>query len=83
MTSTGTAFKKNRFVLTGTPDGDYNVTLTLISDTCNAGSNYLLKRPSTVPHPAGATTQSTAVLPVGSTNYNRIASWIGSGCPTP
>jgi hypothetical protein len=30
----GTSFRNNRFVLTGDPEGDYNVTLTMISDAC-------------------------------------------------
>ena len=65
------------------PEGDYNVTLSMISNTCDAASNYLLSRPSTVPHPAAATAQTTAVLPVGSAGYTAIASWISTGCPTP
>ena len=76
----GTSFRNNRFVLTGDPDGDYNVTLTMISNACNAPSNYLLSKPSTVPHPVGAVGAASAVLPVGSANYNAIASWIASGC---
>ena len=80
---TGPSFRNNRFVLTGDADGDFNVTLTMISDTCNPGSNYLLARPSTIPHPAGATGQSTAVLPAGSAGYTAIANWIRTGCPTP
>jgi hypothetical protein len=76
----GSSFLRNRFVLTGQPEGDYNVTLTMISDTCNPASNYLLSRPSTVPHPAAGT---GAVLPVGSANYNAIANWIATGCPNP
>ena len=76
----GQTFAQNRFVLTGSPEGDYNVTLSMISDTCNFASNSLLSRPSTVPHPAGATTQTTAVLPAGSPGYNAIATWITSGC---
>jgi len=79
-TPAGTSFFQNRLVLTGDPDGDFNVTLTMISDVCNPASNYLLSRPSTVPHPAGAVGQTTAVLPVGSAGYNSIASWIQSGC---
>ena len=74
---------QNRFVLTGNPQGDYNVTLGMINDTCHAASNPLLARPSTVPHPAAAITQTTAVLPAGSAGYERIASWIASGCPSP
>ena len=80
-TPTGASFRQNRFVLTGSPEGDFNVSLSMISDTCRAASNYLLSRPSTVPHPAGATAQARAVLPVGSANYNTIANWISGGCP--
>ena len=79
-TPAGTAFRENRFVLTGSAEGDYNVTLSMISDTCNAASNALLRRPSTVPHPAGATGQTAAVLPAGSAAYNTISTWISSGC---
>ncbi|HKX95394.1 MAG TPA: hypothetical protein VJM48_11885 [Methylibium sp.] len=82
-TASGSAFRENRFVLTGDAEGDYNVTLSMISDTCNPAQNYLLSRPSTIPHPAGATGQTTAVLPAGSAAYNRIASWIRTGCPAP
>ncbi len=85
-TPPGTSFRNNRFVLTGDPDGDYNVTLSMISDTCNAASNALLKKPSTAPHPAGAVVGSPPmpatqpVLPVGSASYIKIASWIAGGC---
>ncbi len=75
-------FANNRFVLAGSVEGDFNVTLTMISDVCNGPSNALLRRPSTVPHPSGAAGQTTAVLPAGGTKYNAIASWIASGCPT-
>jgi Hydrazine synthase alpha subunit middle domain len=77
----GSGFRQNRFVLTGSPEGDYNVTLSMISDTCKPASNYLLSRPSTVPHPAGATGQLAAVLPLGSAKYTTIANWISGGCP--
>jgi len=76
----GTSFQGNRFVLTGSPEGDFNVTLTMVSDTCNPTSNYLLSRPSMAPHPAGAAASAPAPLPVGSTNYNAISSWIAAGC---
>jgi hypothetical protein len=79
-TPAGTAFRQNRFVLTGSPEGDFNVTLSMISDACNAASNYLLKRPSTLPHPAGATGQTVAVLPAGSAAYTTISNWISTGC---
>lgn len=85
-TPPGTSFRNNRFVLTGDADGDYNVTLSMISDTCSAAKNALLKKPSTAPHPAGAVTgtppvpATIPVLPVGSANYNKIATWISGGC---
>ena len=55
----------------------------MISDTCNPAdpSNYLLSKPSTKPHPTGATGQMVAVLPLGSANYTTIANWIKTGCP--
>jgi hypothetical protein len=58
----------------------------MISNACNAASNYLLSKPSTVPHPPGAMTGTPPVpvtipvLPVGSADYNTIASWISTGC---
>ena len=77
----GTDFRQNRFVLTGAAEGDFNVTLTMISDVCsNPENNYLLVRPSTVPHPAGASASAPAVLPAGGANYNKILSWIRGGC---
>lgn len=81
-TPAGTSFRDNRFVLTGDERGDYNVTLTMISDACTAAANPLLSRPSTVPHPSGSSS-NTAILPVGSSAYNTIASWVQTGCGTP
>lgn len=78
---TPTSFRNNRFILTGSAEGDFNVTLSMISDTCNAPSNALLARPSTAPHPSGATGQTTAPLAVGSANYTTISNWIATGCP--
>jgi Hydrazine synthase alpha subunit middle domain len=80
---TGQSYLRNRYILTGDAEGDYNVTLTMISDACTAASNALLARPSTVPHPAGAVGQTAAVLPTGSAGYAAIAAWISSGCRTP
>jgi hypothetical protein len=82
-TPAGNQFRQNRFVLTGDPEGDYNVTLSMISNTCAPASTLLLSKPSTVPHPSGATGQASAVLPAGSAAYNQIAAWIATGCPTP
>ena len=82
-TPAGSAFRENRFVLTGSAEGDYGVTLSMISNTCAAPTNSLLVRPSTVPHPAGAAGQAGAILPVGSAGYTAILNWISTGCPTP
>ena len=83
-TPTGaTSFTNNRFVLTGDPEGDWGVTMTMVSDTCHPPVDYLLARPSTIPHPDGATSQTTAVLPANSANYATIANWIAAGCLTP
>jgi hypothetical protein len=80
-TPIGTNFRNNRFVLTGDAEGDYGVTLSMITNACNADKNYLLSKPSTVPHPTTrADKQTTAVLPIGSANYNKIANWIATGC---
>jgi hypothetical protein len=73
-------FRENRFVLTGSDTGDFNVTLTMINDVCAGPSSALLSRPSTAPHPAGAGAGAAVPLPVGSANYNAIASWIAAGC---
>jgi hypothetical protein len=76
----GTGFANNRFILTGSPEGDYNVTLSMVSNTCNASSNTLLAKPSTAPHPSGAIGQGTPPLPAGSSGYTVIANWISAGC---
>jgi hypothetical protein len=81
--TSATSFHDNRFVLTGSPDGDFNVTTTMISDTCHPPLDYLLSRPSTIPHPPGVTGQTTAVLPAASADYTTIANWILTGCNTP
>jgi hypothetical protein len=82
-TNSGGSFQGNRLVLTGDAEGDFNVTLTMINDTCDPAANRLLQRPSAVPHPAGAVTQASAVLPSDGLAYATIVSWIARGCPTP
>jgi hypothetical protein len=76
--TTGSNFARSRFVLTGSPMGDYNVTLSMISNTCVLNSNALIVRPSTAPHPSGAA--GSTPLPAGSAGYTAIANWITSGC---
>jgi hypothetical protein len=67
-------------VLAGSTEGDFNATLAMITNVCAAASNPLLMRPSTIPHPSGASGQAKAVLPAGSANYTTIANWIATGC---
>jgi hypothetical protein len=81
--TSATSFTDNRFVLTGDPEGDWGVTMTMVNDVCHAPTSYLLARPSTIPHPDAATSQTTAVLPANGANYATIANWIAAGCLTP
>ncbi|MCE2914174.1 MAG: hypothetical protein ACOVOT_05725 [Rubrivivax sp.] len=76
----GAGFQRNRFVLTGSPEGDYGATLSMVSDTCRPERNPLLARPSTIPHPNGALTQTEALLPATGDAYRRISQWIARGC---
>jgi hypothetical protein len=76
----GLGFQRNRFILTGNPEGDFNVTLTMVNNACLAAANPLLARPSTVPHPPGATGQTAPLLAVGSPGYTAIANWIATAC---
>ncbi len=76
----GNGFQRNRLILTGSPEGDFNVVLTMINNTCNPASNPLLLKPSTAPHPSGALNQTAPPLPAGSPAYNTIANWIAAGC---
>jgi hypothetical protein len=68
---------RNRMVLTGDAEGDFNAVLTLVNDTCNPAANPLLQQPSRTPHPAAG---RAAVLPAGSAGYQTLAAWIGAGC---
>ena len=79
----GNDVSRNRLVLTGDAEGDFNVVLTMITDTCHPAANVLLQRPSTLPHPAGALTQTRPVLPTNSLGYSTLVSWIARGCTTP
>jgi len=70
-------FNGNRFVLTGAVEGDFNVTLSLINDTCNPDQNPILSQPSQ-PHPTTAVTPVIR-LPFGSPEYITISGWIAAG----
>ena len=82
--TSATSFTNNRFVLTGDPDGDWGVTMTMVNDVCHPPASYLLSRPSAITdHPAAGTSGTDPVLPANSANYATIASWIASGCTNP
>jgi hypothetical protein len=84
-------FVGRRFVLTGDPEGDLNVTLSMIGDTSNPGSSELLRRPrstGTNPTHPQVTPSGGVAGPVfatsGDADYQAICSWINSSagpCP--
>jgi hypothetical protein len=81
--TTATSFRDNRYVLTGDPDGDFGATLAMVSNVCQPTTSYLLARPSTIPHPLSAVTQTQALLPATGADYATIANWITGLCATP
>jgi hypothetical protein len=77
------SFHENQFVLTGNPKGDYDVTLTMVSNVCQPAQNALLYRPSNTggalaPHPLIGT-PAASVLPITDADYATIFAWIQSG----
>jgi hypothetical protein len=77
------AFRPNMFVLTGDLEGDYNVTLTTISDVCTPAQNPLLLRPISTggapfPHPQIGT-PAHPVLSISDPDYQTILAWIATG----
>ncbi len=73
-----TEFSRNRFVLTGNPEGDFNITTTMVSDTTTAANNILLSKPTSTDvavHPQinGGT---QAVMSISDADYTTIANWI-------
>jgi hypothetical protein len=71
--------RSNRFVLTGNPDGDFNVTVGMVSDVCKGQDNELLLRPvSSDPtvHPQLIT--GASVLDAAGQEYNTILDWIAA-----
>lgn len=77
------AFEGNRFVLTGDLEGDYNVTLTTISNVCTPAQNPLLLRPTSTgtgpfPHPQIGTPPHP-VLAATDADYQALLAWIATG----
>lgn len=79
-------FRSNMFVLTGDLEGDFNVTLTTISDVCTPPLNPLLQRPTSdgsgpFPHPQIGN-PAHPVLATTDADYTTILNWIATGkCP--
>lgn len=71
--------RSNRFVLTGNPDGDFNVTVGMVSDVCKRQDNELLLRPVSndlTVHPQSITGGS--ILDAAGQEYNTILDWIAA-----
>ena len=74
---------RNRFVLTGNQEGDYNITTTMVTDVASPATSNLLTKPTstdTAVHPqisngAGGT---QAVMSTSESAYTIISNWITS-----
>lgn len=79
--ATNAQFTRNRFVLTGNQEGDYNITTTMVSNVAIPASNDLLTKPISTDgnvHPqisdgAGGT---KAVMSTSDADYTTILNWI-------
>jgi hypothetical protein len=85
-TTPNPGFVGRRFVLTGQQEGDFNVTLSMISNVANPGANALLRRPASdgiSPNPLhGLAVGGGPVMPATDPDYQCIANWIqGVACP--
>jgi hypothetical protein len=82
-------FRTSRYVLTGNVEGDFNASVSMVSDVCDPASNYLLLRPSSVetddpPHPRigvdpAVPGSGTPVLAPDSAGWQAIHDWIAAG----
>jgi hypothetical protein len=83
-TTPNAGFIGRRFVLTGQPEGDYNVTLSMIGNVSSPATTELLRRPaSTGTNPThGVAVGGGPVMPAGDPDYQCIFNWIqGTACP--
>jgi hypothetical protein len=84
-------FTARRYVLTGDPEGDYNVTLSMIGNTASPGTTELLSRPRstgtnpTHPQivPVGGTVGGPVFPTAADTDYLALCHWINSSGPCP
>ena len=74
---------RNRFVLTGNQEGDYNITTTMVTDVTSPATSNLLTKPtstnaaihSQISDGAGGT---QAVMSISESDYTVISNWITS-----
>lgn len=78
-------FSPNRFVLTGSVEGDLNVAISMVTDVCTPENSYLLLYPASAGTgiPVHPVVNGGPVLGAGDADYEIIRSWIASGaCET-
>lgn len=88
-TASNPGFVGRRYVLTGQPEGDYNVTLSMVGNVASPTTSALLSRPASngvapnPPHPMiPVNSPTTPVLSSGDADYRAICNWIQAGaCP--
>ena len=85
-TAPNPGFVGRRYVLTGQPDGDYNVTLSMVGNVANPATTLLLSRPASnaiSPNPMhGLAVGGGPVMPATDPDYQCISNWIqGAACP--
>lgn len=76
-------FSGQRYVLTGQAEGDFNVTLTMVNNVCDAANTPLLRRPTstgTNPVHPQVGTPAGPVLTATEADYTTIFNWINAGC---
>jgi hypothetical protein len=88
-------FSANRFVLTGSLEGDMNVAVSMVNDVCDPAASYLLLYPvssemsrpfhpriddtSVVDDPNDPLADDRTILVPGGSGYQSIFDWIASG----
>ena len=84
-------FRPSRLVLTGSAEGDFNVTVSMVNDVCDPARSYLLAYPTSdelaiTAHPRIDDPErgsGVTVLTPGEPDYQVIYDWIASGnCQT-
>jgi hypothetical protein len=88
-------FSANRFVLTGSVEGDMNVSVSMVNDVCDPAASYLLlypvsdelatpfhpriDNPAVMDDPNDPLADDRTVLIAGGSGYQLIFDWIASG----